>query len=133
MVGVESIRIIPDLQFTVLCDDVRREHNGKHMLIGLFETIGAKKFPVQHPSFFVINRWCNGVGEFKQKTVIRYPDDTILAEDAETLIQLRDLKAKHTIIARFNNLRFPEPSEYSVDIRINGETKIRYPLLLVQD
>lgn len=129
----DAIKILPDLQFSILCDDVRREHNGKHILIGIFETVGAKSFPVIHSALFVVNRWCNGVGEFKQNTLIRNPDDSVLAEDSQTQIKLSDLKAKHTIIARFNGLRFPYPGEYAIDIRIDGESKIRYPLILKQD
>lgn len=128
---VEPIRILPDLQFSVLCDDVRREHNGKLILVGLFETIGAGRFPVQHPTLFVVNRWCNGVGEFRQNTVIRQPDNSILAEDTITVIKLDDLKAKHTVIARFNNLRFAQAGEYAIEIRLDGEIKIRYPVVLV--
>jgi hypothetical protein len=126
----ESIRILPDLQFTILCDDVRREHNGKLILLGLFETIGASRFPVQHPTLYVVNRWCNGVGEYRQNTVIRHPDNSILAEDAVTVVKLDDLKAKHTVIARFNNLRFAAPGEYGIEIRLDGEIKIRYPMVL---
>ena len=128
----EDIKILPDLQFSVLCDDVRREHNGKIILIGLFETIGSTRFPVHHPSLFVVNRWCNGAGRFRQKTVIRTPEDKVLAEDSETQIILNDLKSKHTVIARFNNLRFNVPGEYAIDIRLDGESKIRYPLVLLK-
>lgn len=126
----ESLRILPDLQFSVLCDDVRREHNGKMILLGLFETIGANRFPVSHPTLFVVNRWCNGVGEFRQNTVVRNPDNSILAEDSITIVKLDDLKAKHTVIARFNNLRFPQAGEYGIEIRLDGEIKIRYPMVL---
>ncbi|MBI1871560.1 MAG: hypothetical protein HYS07_10250 [Chlamydiae bacterium] len=125
-----GIRILPDLQFSILCDDVRREHNGKLILLGLFETIGAARFPVVHPTLFVVNRWCNGVGEYRQNTVLRKPDNSVLAEDEVTMIQLNDLKAKHTVIARFNNLRFEGPGEYAVEIRLDGELKIRYPVVL---
>ena len=127
---VESIRILPDLQFSILCDDVRREHNGKLILLGLFETIGASRFPVQHPTLFVVNRWCNGVGEYRQRTVVRNPDNSILAEDQVTVVKLEDLKAKHTVIARFNNLRFSVPGEYGVEICLDDEIKIRYPMVL---
>jgi hypothetical protein len=126
----EPLRILPDLQFSVLCDDVRREHNGKMILLGLFETIGANRFPVSHPTLFVVNRWCNGVGEFRQHTVVRNPDNTILAEDSVTVVKLDDLKAKHTVIARFNNLRFPQAGEYGIEIRLDDEIKIRYPMVL---
>lgn len=127
----EAIRILPDLQFSILCDDVRREHNGKLILLGLFETIGAAHFPVSHPTLFVVNRWCNGVGEFRQNTVIHFPDNSVLAEDSVTVVKLDDLKAKHTVIARFNNLRFPAPGEYAIEIRIDEDVKIRYPMVLV--
>ncbi len=129
----EAIRILPDLQFSILCDDVRREHNGKLILLGLFETIGANQFPVSHPTLFVVNRWCNGVGEFKQNTVIRRPDNSVLAEDTITVVKLDDLKAKHTVIARFNNLRFDAPGEYAIEIRVDGDVKIRYPVVLVSN
>lgn len=128
----DDIRILPDLQFTVLCDDVRREDNGKFIFIGLFETIGSQNYPVHHPSLFVVNRWCNGAGEFTQRTVVKTPDNAVLAEDRETVISLRDLKSKHTVIARFNNLRFQKAGEYAVEIVLDGEVKIRYPLLLQQ-
>jgi len=38
-----------DLQFSVLCDDVRREDNGKLILIGLFEVIGGAEYPLVYP------------------------------------------------------------------------------------
>lgn len=132
MIDSDSIRILPDLQFSILCDDVRREYNGKHIFVGIFETVATHQFPVIHPSLYIVNRWCNGVGQFEQKTIIRYPDDSILAEDRATKVILQDLKSKHTIIARFNGLQFPYPGEYSIDIRIENETKIRYPLVLIQ-
>ena len=126
----EKIRILPDLQFSILCDDVRREHNGKLILLGLFETVGTSQFPATHPTLFVVNRWCNGVGEFKQNTVVRTPENVVLAEDQITMIRLDDLKAKHTVIARFNNLRFLTPGEYAVEIKLDGDIKIRYPMVL---
>lgn len=119
------------MQFSVLCDDVRREHNGKMILLGLFETIGAQRFPVVHPTLFVVNRWCNGVGRFRQKTILHYPDNRVMAEDAYTDIILDDLKSKHTIIARFSNLRFPSPGEYGIEIKLDNDTKIRYPMMIV--
>jgi len=35
----------PDLQFSVLCDELRREDNGKFMLLGLFEAVAGMQFP----------------------------------------------------------------------------------------
>ena len=122
--------IEPTLLFSVLCDDIRREDNGKFILIGLFETIGAKKFPAIHPRLYIMNCWISGLGTFKQRSRIISKEGSILAEDKETTFQLKDLKIKHRIIARFNNLKFDMPGEYSVEVLLNGELKVRYPLLI---
>ena len=122
--------IAPTLLFSVLCDDVRREDNGKFILIGLFETIGAKKFPAIHPVLFIMNCWTSGLGDFRQRSRIINKNGDVLAEDKETTFSLRDLKAKHRVIARFNNLKFDSPGEYAVEVLLNGDLKVRYPLLV---
>jgi len=122
--------IKPTLLFSVLCDDVRREDNGKFILIGLFEKIGSAKFPVRHPALYVMNCWCSGLGDFTQHTRILKPDGSVLAEDAKTKLSLKDLKAKHRIVARFNNLLFETAGEYSVEVVLNGELNVRYPLIV---
>ena len=66
----EDIIIKPDLQFSIVCDSIRREDNGKLMFIGIFEVIGAKNFPAKHPQLFIANRWIKGMGRFKEKTRI---------------------------------------------------------------
>lgn len=126
----ESEKIEPTLLFSVLCDDVRREDNGKFILIGLFETIGAAAFPVRHSKLYVMNCWCSGMGEFTQRTRIIAPDGAKLIEDEKTSFKLNDLRAKHRIVARFNNLLFRAPGEYSVEVLLNGELKVRYPLII---
>ncbi len=123
-------QIEPTLLFSILCDDVRREDNGKFMLIGLFETIGAASFPVMHPALFVMNCWCSGVGDFTQKTRIVAPGNTKLIEDKETEFNLTSIKAKHRIVARFNNIRFNDPGEYAVEVLLNDQLKVRYPLVI---
>ena len=122
--------ITPSLLFSVLCDDVRREDNGKFILIGLFETIGARKFPAIHPTMYIMNCWIGGLGTFRQRSRILGKNGKILAEDKETTFELKDLKAKHRIIARFNNLKFDMPGEYAVEVLLNGELKLRYPLII---
>ena len=37
--------IVPDLQSSLLCDDVRQERNGKFMLIVLFDGLGVPQYP----------------------------------------------------------------------------------------
>jgi hypothetical protein len=128
----EPSYIEPTLIFSVLCDDIRREDNGKFILIGLFEIIGSKSFPVVHPTMFIMNCWSGGMGVFKQKTRILDHAGKIIAEDGETSFTLPDMRSKHRVIARFNNLRFDAAGEYAVEVLGNGELKLRYPLVVKQ-
>lgn len=125
-------RISPTLLFSVLCDDVRREDNGKFILLGLFETIGSKVFPATHPTIYVMNCWSSGLGAFKQRTRILDIKGNVLVQDEETAFQLASLKAKHRIIARFNNLLLHSPGEYSVEVLLDNDLKVRYPLIVEQ-
>ena len=124
--------IRPDLQFSVLCDDVRREDNGKFMLIGLFEAITAKKFPATHPTLFVVNRWCKGAGSFTQKIRIVSARETgaKVFETEEQLFELKDIDSHHTLISKFNNLVFPDPGKYWVEVLLNNELILNYPIVL---
>lgn len=124
--------IDPALLYSVLCDDVRREENGKFILVGLFETIGAREFPAVHPSLFIINGWIAGVGTFRQYSRILDPTGQEIAQDQETTFQLSTLKSRHSVIARFSSLEFPQPGEYAVEVMLNGDLKLRYPLVVEQ-
>ena len=125
------MNIKPNLQFSVLCDDVRREDNGKFILIGLFEAINAKKFPATHPSLFVVNRWCKGEGTFTQRIRIINPKDkSVIFQTDDQVFELGDIDRYHTLISRFNNLVFPESGKYWVDIFLDNELMLNYPLIL---
>lgn len=127
-----SHNIEPALLYSVICDDVRREDNGKFILVGLFETIGAREFPASHPTLFIINGWIAGAGKFSQYSRILDPAGHELARDRETVFELANLKSRHSVIARFNNLELPQPGEYAVEVLLDGDLKVRYPLVVEQ-
>jgi len=89
---LNNTSIEPSLLYSVLCDDVRREENGKFILIGMFETVGAREFPAVHPSLFVVNGWVGGVGSFKQYSRILDPSSQEIARDKETSFNLSNCK-----------------------------------------
>jgi hypothetical protein len=124
--------IDPALLYSVLCDDVRREDNGKFILLGLFETIGAREFPAVHSTLFIVNGWIAGAGNFQQHSRILDPTGHELARDRETPFSLATLKSRHSVIARFNSLELPQPGEYAVEVLLNGDLKVRYPLVVEQ-
>lgn len=125
------MNIKPNLQFSVVCDDVRREMNGKFMLLGIFEAITARKFPATHPALFVANRWCKGEGEFTQKIrIVNTKDSSIVFQTDDQPFKLESIDMHHTLVSRFNNLVFPIPGKYWVEVLLDGELFINYPIIL---
>ena len=128
-----GVKIKPNLQFSVLCDDVRREDNGKLMLLGLFETINAKEFPAKHRTLFVVNRWCKGEGAFTQKIRIVDPKDgSIIFQTDEQPFELLNIDSHHTLISRFDNLLFKTPGKYWLEVLLDKELFLNYPVMLKQ-
>lgn len=121
--------MIPDLQSSLLCDDVRQERNGKFMLIGLFDAIGVPAYPAVFQKICIVNRWCCGAGEFKQKSRIFQPDGTtVLIEGREVVVRLPDNESTSTSVEFFLNVRFETEGTYWIEIILEGDLKIRYPL-----
>ncbi len=129
----DDILIKPDLQFSIVCDSIRREDNGKMMFIGIFEVIGAKKFPAKHHELFIANRWIKGTGTFKEKTrIVDLKDNKMIFETKEVDFELKSIDAAHTVISKFINIVFPEPGKYQVEVLLNGETLRYYSILLAE-
>ncbi|MBU0677007.1 MAG: hypothetical protein KJ626_02735 [Verrucomicrobia bacterium] len=121
--------MIPDLQSSILCDDVRQERNGKFMLIGLFDAIGAQSLPVRYPRLFMVTRWCSGEGRFIQKTRILKPDQSsVLVEGKEIPVKLPSPEATATNVEVFVNVSFEEEGTHWIEIILGGDLKLRYPL-----
>ncbi|MBU0759684.1 MAG: hypothetical protein KKC66_03865 [Candidatus Omnitrophica bacterium] len=130
----EDISIKPDLQFSIVCDSVRREDNGKMMLIGIFEVIGARVFPARHPELFIVNRWIKGSGHFKEKTrVVNSKDNKVIVETKEVEFELKDINHAHTVISKFMNITFQEAGKYQVEVLLSGDVLRYYPIILAQE
>ena len=121
--------MIPDLQSSILCDDVRQERNGKFMLIGLFDAIVAQSLPVRYPRLFMVTRWCSGQGEFHQQTRILKPNQSSqLVEGKVIPVRLPSPEATATNVEVFLNVSFDEIGTHWVEILLDGDLKVRYPL-----
>ena len=121
--------MLPDLQSTLLCDDVRQERTGKFILIGLFDSLGSPAFPFRHPRMLLVTRWCSGEGEFEQHTRILRPDmSTLVAEGRKIPVKLPNAEATATNVELFLNLEFHEAGTHWVEVLLDGDIKIRFPL-----
>ena len=123
--------MIPDLQASVLCDDVRQENNGKFMLIGIFDGLAVGSLPATFLKICVVNRWCCGQGVFKQATRIIGPDGhTAVATGKEIEIKLGAETHTATSVEIFVNPQFEKEGTYWVEILLDGQLRMRYPLAI---
>ena len=129
----ENVSIIPDLQSSIICDDVRQENNGKFMLIGLFDSIGAAKLPLVYPRLFMVTRWCSGEGQFIQRTKIIAPDQTtVVVQGKDISMKLVSTEATATNVEVFMNVTFNQAGTYWVETSVDNDLKLRYPLRVGQ-
>ena len=125
--------MLPDLQSSLLCDDVRQERTGKFILIGLFDSLGSPKFPFRHPRMFLVSRWCSGTGEFEQQTRILRPDmSSLVAEGRKIPVRLKNTEGTATNVELFMNLEFHEEGTHWVEVLLDGDLKMRFPLRVGQ-
>lgn len=123
------MKLSPDLQSCLLCDDVRREHNGKFILIGLFDSLAVPELPMTYPRMCMTTRWCSGQGEYTQHTKILKPDrNTVLLEGKPIPVRLQDELHTTTNVEFFLNVKFEEAGVYWVEVSLDETLKLSYPL-----
>jgi hypothetical protein len=118
----------PDLQSSLLCDDVRQERNGKFILIGLFDVLNFPSFPAVFPRLCVVNRWCCGQGTFQQRSRIVDPDGNVLVEGKDVRVRLPSNEATATSVEFFLNVRFEKEGVFWVEVLLEDDLRLRYPL-----
>ena len=121
--------MIPDLQMSVLCDDVRQERSGKFILIGLFDVIAMPVYPAVFPRICIVNRWCCGQGTFMERIRIVGGDGTtVIAESKDVPVTLPIAEATVTNVQMFINLKLETEGVYWIEILLDGDIKLRYPV-----
>lgn len=120
--------MVPDLQASLLCDDVRQERNGKFILIGIFDGLALPSFPATFPRLCIANRWCCGEGEFEQRTRLVTSDGNVFVEGRPVKMVLPDENKVSTTIEFFVNLKIPAPGDYWVEVLLDRQLRLRYPL-----
>jgi len=63
---MQAARILPDLQCSLLCEEIRQEANGNFFIIGVINFIRVPQVPVTALKLSIFNRWTAGVGQFTE-------------------------------------------------------------------
>jgi hypothetical protein len=121
----------PRLQFSLLCLGVEEE-KGPPSFLHVFQVLPSERFPFQFPAgsgFFVVTGWTRGEGEHTQTTRILAGDGTALVDSGEHPFELAE-NGSFMLVQFLDGVQFPEPGDYSVEISLDGETALDYPLVL---
>jgi hypothetical protein len=124
-------RILPDLQCSLLCDDVRQEASGNLIILGVIGIIRVPGVPIAAPKLCIINRWTAGVGQFTEQVRFIAPDGTTVLRKSSAKLVLPDPSQNVTNVSVFGNIEFPTAGVYYVEVLVDDVMKLRYPVPLV--
>jgi hypothetical protein len=125
-------RILPDLQFSLVCEDVRREVTGMFTVVGVLSAIPVPQVPVAIFKMFVLNRWTCGVGQFTETVRLMAPDGTTVLRKSDIRFALQDAAHSATNMSFLGQLQLPEVGVYHVEVLVDDVMKLRYPLPVVR-
>lgn len=123
-------RILPDLQCSLLCEDVRQEISGNFILVGVINLIRVPQVPVTAFKLCVINRWTAGVGQFVEQVRLMAPDQTTVLRKSEVRFNLQDPVVSATNVSLFGQVEFKTEGVYYIEVLVDDVMKIRYPVPL---
>lgn len=123
------------LVYALLCDSAFLSIDRKVNIIGVFETINASNFPVNHPKFVLVGSMVPSKKEFKMAVEIGKTDGkSILNQAQEREVKLpegADNKNFNFIVEIVNTV-FPEMGVYNVNLLIDGKVVSSQKLTLAQ-
>lgn len=124
-------RILPDLQCSLVCEEVRQEANGNVFLLGILDVVRVPQVPVTAHKLGVFNRWTSGIGVFTEQIRVVAPDQTTVISKSEVKFQMKDPTVNATTVTYFGNVQFTTAGSYYVEVLVDDVMKLRYPINIV--
>jgi hypothetical protein len=124
-------RILPDLQCSLVCEEVRQEANGNLFLIGVVNFIRVPQLPITAARLCILNRWTAGIGQFIENVRLIAPDQATVVSKGEMKFELRDPATSATGVMVFGNVKFETAGTYYIEVLVDDVMKLRYPLPVV--
>ncbi len=124
-------RILPDLQCSLVCEDIRQEVNGNCILIGVLTVIRVPKLPIVAFRLCLFNRWTAGVGQFTESVRLIAPDQTTVLRQGEVKFRLPEPTANVTNVTMLQQVEFKTAGAYFVEVLVDDVMKLRYPLVVM--
>jgi hypothetical protein len=128
---VQPSRILPDLQASLVCDEIRQEITGNFILIGVIGVIRVPQLPIKAFKLCVFNRWTAGVGAFTEAVRLVAPDQTTVLRKSQVRFALQE-PAHHAInVTVFGQVEFSTAGVYYFEVLVEDVMKIRYPMPVI--
>ncbi len=126
------------VQVAALCDSAS-DYSGKLCLLGAFDTLFARQFPVVHPHCALALRFCffaEDEGEHKLSIRFLNADGHPVTKAIEPRINIQ-LSGDAGFITRnmvmnLQGLSFPKPGEYAVQIACDQRSLAEIPLRVME-
>jgi hypothetical protein len=116
-----------ELAFAMLADHVAETKEGKLVIVGEFDTIGAAQFPATHPAFFLVARFQGSGAEPRgHRLALRLigPDGrNTLPEESDLQLQavrVHENVSRANVLLHFAGLQFPQPGLYHLQLHFDG-------------
>jgi hypothetical protein len=125
---MQPTRILPDLQCSLLCEEVRQESNGNFFLIGIIDFVRVPQVPVTAFKLSLFNRWTAGVGQFTESVRMLGPDQTTVLRKSEVKFAMKDPAINATTVTVFGNVEFGQAGTYFIEVMVDDVMKVRFPV-----
>jgi hypothetical protein len=124
-------RILPDLQASLLCEDVRQEVTGNFILVGIVGYVRVPQLPIKAFKLCVFNRWTAGIGQFTETVRLVAPDSTTVMRTSNVRFALQDATHHAINVTLFTGVEFATPGAYFVEVLVDDVMKLRYPVPVI--
>ena len=128
---MQPTRILPDLQCSLLCEEIRQEVTGNLFLIGVIGFIRVPQLPVVAFKLSVFNRWTAGVGQFTEGVRLIAPDQTTVLRKGEVKFGLQEPNHHATNVTLFAQVEFKVAGTYYIEVLVDDVMKLRYPVPVI--
>ncbi len=128
---MQPTRILPDLQCSLVCEEVRQEVTGNFFLVGVINFIRVPQLPVVALKLSLFNRWTAGIGQFIETVRLMAPDQTTVLRKGEVKFVLQDPSLHATNVTFFGQVEFKTAGTYYVEVLVDDVMKLRYPVPVI--
>lgn len=124
-------RILPDLQCSLLCEEVRQEINGNFFIVGVLSAIRVPQLPITAFRLTVFNRWSSGLGQFIEAVRLIAPDKQTVLRRSELRFTLEEAFLCASNVTVFPQVELKTAGNYYIEVLVDEVLKLRYPVPVV--